>query len=240
MPTERWSPYITVLLRWALGTAFLTAVTDRFGVWGTPGAPHVSWGDFAHFLRYAAQVNAFLPPALIPLVAWLATVLETLLGLMLVVGMQTRLAALASGGLLGLFALAMTVSMGVKSALNYSVFSAAAGALLLATSASYPWTLDALLKRARPGVRARGDGVRLAADRADRGTPQQPPSREGREGPGAGRALEAGARHANAGGPCCQREGADGRATPPAIAPGVDRGGPGSVQSAGALRGPSL
>jgi thiosulfate dehydrogenase [quinone] large subunit len=199
MPTTRWSPYITVFLRWALGTTFLAAVTDRFGVWGAPGAPNVSWGDFAHFLRYAAQVNAFLPPALIPPVGWLATVLETLLGVALIVGVQTRLAALASGGLLGLFALAMTVSMGVKSALNYSVFSASAGALLLATSASDPWTLDALLKRAWQGARARGDGVRLAADPADRGAHQQAPSRAGREGRGAGRALQAGAMPANAG-----------------------------------------
>jgi hypothetical protein len=74
-----------------------------------------------------------------------------LLGVTLIVGVQTRLAALTSGGLLGLFALAMTASMGVKSALNYSVFSASAGAWLLATSASYPWTLDALLQRARRG-----------------------------------------------------------------------------------------
>src|SRR5262245_40570715 len=63
---ERWSPYMTVYLRLALGITFLAAVTDRFGVWGAPGAPNVSWGDFAHFLKYAAQVNAFLPPALIP------------------------------------------------------------------------------------------------------------------------------------------------------------------------------
>jgi thiosulfate dehydrogenase (quinone) large subunit len=132
---------MTVYLRLTLGITFLAAVTDRFGV----------WGDFAHFLRYAAQVNAFLPPALIPLVGWLATVLEMLLGVTLIVGVQTRLAALTSGGLLGLFALAMTASMGVKSALNYSVFSASAGAWLLATSASYPWTLDALLQRARRG-----------------------------------------------------------------------------------------
>jgi uncharacterized membrane protein YphA (DoxX/SURF4 family) len=168
MPIEKWSPYSTVLLRVALGATFLTAVTDRFGVWGAPGAPHVAWGDFAHFLRYAAQVNAFLPPTLIPPVAWLATVLEALLGLALVVGVQTRLAVLASGGLLGVFALAMTVSMGVKSALNYSVFSAAAGALLLATSASDPWTLGALLTRARPGAqaRARGDDKKYRSRRA--------------------------------------------------------------------------
>jgi thiosulfate dehydrogenase (quinone) large subunit len=197
MPTERWSPYITVYLRLALGITFLAAVTDRFGVWGAPGAPNVSWGDFAHFQRYAAQVNAFLPPALIPLVAWLATVLETLLGLTLVLGVQTRIAALASGGLLGLFALAMTASMGVKSALTYSVYSASAGALLLATSSSYPWTLDALLKRARQGARARGDGVRLGAERADRGA-QQAHGHEGNQGPGAASATDRGATHANA------------------------------------------
>ena len=179
MPTVRWSPYITVYLRLALGITFLAAVTDRFGVWGAPGTPNVSWGDFAHFLRYAAQLNAFLPPALIPLVGWLATVLEALLGLALVLGVQTRLAALASAVLLGLFALAMTASMGVKSALTYSVFSASAGALLLATSSIYPWTLDALLKHARQGARAQGDGVRLAAGRAGRGAHQQAPGRGG-------------------------------------------------------------
>src|SRR5919108_2092778 len=110
MLTERWSQCTTVFLRLALGTTFLAAVADRFGLWGAPGQPNVSWGDFAHFLSYTAQVNAFLPHALIPLVAWLATVLETLLGLALIVGVQTRTAALASAGLLGLFALAMTAS----------------------------------------------------------------------------------------------------------------------------------
>jgi len=46
-----------------------------------------------------------------------------------------------------LFALAMTASLGVKSAVDYSVFSASAGAFLLATSPAYHWTLDALLER---------------------------------------------------------------------------------------------
>src|SRR5712691_7770728 len=114
MPRERWSQYSTVFLRCALGTAFLSAVADRFGVWGAPGQPGVAWGDFAHFQIYAAQVNAFLPPPLIPPVAWIATIMEAVLGVMLIVGLCTRAAAVASGGLLLLFALAMTVSLGVK------------------------------------------------------------------------------------------------------------------------------
>jgi len=149
MQTERWSQYVTVFLRLALGTTFLAAVTDRFGFWGGSGGPNVSWGDFAHFLQYTARVNAFLPHTLIPPIAWLATIIETLLGFTLIIGLQTRLTALASGVLLLLFALAMTISMGVKSALNYSVFSASAGAFLLAQSPLYPWTLDALLQRDR-------------------------------------------------------------------------------------------
>jgi len=65
-----------------------------------------------------------------------------------------------------LFALGMTVGTGVKSALNYSVFAASAGAFALATAGSYRWSLDALLtaraKRRgapfgepRPGLSAR-------------------------------------------------------------------------------------
>ncbi len=34
--------YSTVLLRVALGVTFLTAVTDRFGLWGPPGTNNVS------------------------------------------------------------------------------------------------------------------------------------------------------------------------------------------------------
>ena len=41
--------------------------------------------------------------------------------------------ALASAGLLLIFALAMALSLGIKSPLDYSVFSASAAALLLAT-----------------------------------------------------------------------------------------------------------
>src|SRR5437899_12739196 len=35
-----------------LGASFLSAVADRFGLWGPHGAKNVSWGDFAHFVEY--------------------------------------------------------------------------------------------------------------------------------------------------------------------------------------------
>ena len=38
--------------RLALGASFLSAVADRFGLWGPYGAKNVSWGTFAHFVEY--------------------------------------------------------------------------------------------------------------------------------------------------------------------------------------------
>ncbi|HEV2306111.1 MAG TPA: hypothetical protein VGR93_11370 [Candidatus Acidoferrales bacterium] len=141
----------TLFLRLALAAAFLSAVADRFGLWGRPGAPGVAWGDFANFEAYTAILNWFLPHSWIPTLAWFDTALEALLGLLLVLGFATRVTSLLSGVLLLLFALAMTFSTGFESALSYSVFSASAGAFLLAFSGPYRCSLDNLLAaRNRP------------------------------------------------------------------------------------------
>ena len=117
-----------VYARVALGAAFLSAVASRFGLWrGEPARE-----AFAGFTRYTAEVNAFMPPASIPFLAWAATAAELSLGLALVVDFQTRRVALASAGLLALFGTAMAVSFGIKSPMDYSVFSASAAAFLLA------------------------------------------------------------------------------------------------------------
>jgi len=130
----KWQQVCAWLLRVGLAAAFLSAVADRFGLWGQPGSRGVSWGDMAHFYDYTAEVNAFLPSTLIPAVAWLATIAETGLGFALLSGVCRRPVALATGVLLTLFALAMSISLGVHSALAYSVPTAAAAALLLATT----------------------------------------------------------------------------------------------------------
>jgi putative oxidoreductase len=114
--------------RIALGTAFLSAVASRFGVWNG----HRATDSFREFIAYTAQVNAFLPSSLIPRVAVAATVCETILGVALILGVQRRVAAFCSAVLLLFFGLAMAISQGVKEPLDYSVFSASAAALLLA------------------------------------------------------------------------------------------------------------
>ncbi len=134
--------YVPVFLRLALGVAFLSAVADRFGLWGPSGTKNASWGDFAHFTHYTAQLNPWAPAALIPTLAWVSTVAELVLGVALVLGLFTRWAALLSGILLLVFAGGMSVGTGVKSALNYSVFSAAAAAFALVVLGPGPWSVD--------------------------------------------------------------------------------------------------
>ena len=129
------TPWVTMLERWAplyarlaLGTAFLSGIADRFGLWGKG----VGYGDFAGFTRYTAEVNSFMPASTIPFLAWSATIAELTLGIALIVGVRLRWVALGSSALLALFGSAMAISFGVKEPLDYSVFSASAAALLLA------------------------------------------------------------------------------------------------------------
>jgi uncharacterized membrane protein YphA (DoxX/SURF4 family) len=107
----------------------------------------VAWGNYARFVAYTAKLNWFLPAATIPALAVIATAAETLFGLLLVLGWKTRTTALLSGVLLTTFALTMTITLGVKAPLDLSVFSAAGGALLLGTSANFPFSLDSLVRR---------------------------------------------------------------------------------------------
>lgn len=114
--------------RWALGAAFLSGIASRFGLWGR----EVGYGNFANFVQYTAEVNAFMPAFTIPFLAWSATGAELVLGIALLLGVWPRWVAIGSAALLALFGLAMAISQGLKSPLDYSVFSASACALLLA------------------------------------------------------------------------------------------------------------
>ena len=125
--TAPWERLGILYVRIALGSAFLSPVPDRFGLWGK----HASWGNFANFTRYVAEVNSFMPAFTIPFLAWAATAAETILGILLILGTAPRRVALGSAILLFLFGMAMVISLGIKKPLDYSVFSASAGALLL-------------------------------------------------------------------------------------------------------------
>ena len=136
-----------LFLRIALGAGFLSAVADRFGIWGPVGTASVAWGTFRNFLAYTARLNPWCPAQFIPVLGWVATVAETVLGLALILGFQIRITAVLSGVLALCFALSMTFALGIHAPLNFSVFVCSAGSFLLAAYGGNRWSLDALLKR---------------------------------------------------------------------------------------------
>src|SRR5271170_4473547 len=130
------------LLDWAflyaratLGIGFLSGIADRFGLWR---GRNVGYGNFEGFVRYTAKVNSFMPASSIPFLAWSATIAELVLGILLLAGVWLRWTALASALLLVLFGTAMAISFGLKSPLDYSVFSASATAILIAVNDPQP------------------------------------------------------------------------------------------------------
>ena len=144
---ENGAEIVGLFARFALGVSFLSAVADRFGLWGPYGAQDVAWGDFQHFVAYTGAVTALFPSSLAGSFAWAATVAETLFGILLIVGFKTRRASLLSGLLLLSFAIGMATGLGIKTPFDYSVFSAAAAAFLLAFCEPDRFTLDKLLNR---------------------------------------------------------------------------------------------
>src|SRR5262249_569432 len=129
---QTWTEIVRLFARFALGASFLSAVADRFGLWGPHGAKNVSWGDFAHFVEYTGAVMSLFPSSLTVSFAWAATVAETLFGILLIAGFKIRVTSVLSGFLLLLFAIGMVTGLGIKKPFDYSVFSAAGAAFLLA------------------------------------------------------------------------------------------------------------
>jgi putative oxidoreductase len=127
-----WEAWAARYARLAVAAAFLSAVAGRFGLW----SGHLNWDNFARFINRTAELNPFMPPATIPLLAWASTIAETSLALALVAGIGLRWAAFGSALLLFWFGTAMALTAGLKSPLDYSVFSGSGAALLLAAYAS--------------------------------------------------------------------------------------------------------
>jgi putative oxidoreductase len=127
--TVNWKRWGILYARVTLGAAFLSGIADRFGLYT---GRNVGYGNFAGFVSYTAKVNSFMPAFSIPFLAWAATAGELFLGLALILGIWPRWVALGSAVLLVLFGIAMAISFGIKSPMDYSVFSASACAILLA------------------------------------------------------------------------------------------------------------
>lgn len=117
---------VRMALRISLGTAFLSAVADRFGWWGPLGQG--SWGSMSAFADYTQQL---LPPVSgwpLTVIVWTVTVVETSLGVLLLTGKWPKYVGAAACLVLTVFGIAMAVGFGAESPFSYSVFSAASAA----------------------------------------------------------------------------------------------------------------
>jgi uncharacterized membrane protein YphA (DoxX/SURF4 family) len=147
--TSRLREPASAFLRLAIAAGFLSAVADRLGFWGPPGAILVSWGNFHNFLFYTAKLNPWCPAVCIPLLGAAVTIAEAGLGILLIAGFATRVSALLSGMITLAFGAAMTFVLGVHAPLNYSVFVFSAAAFLLASQEPDKLTIDRLFKSKR-------------------------------------------------------------------------------------------
>src|SRR5262245_3432085 len=147
--TENGTEIVRLFARFALAASFLSAVADRFGLWGPYGAKNVAWGDFAHFVEYTGAVTSLVSSSWTVSFAWAATFAETLCVILLIAGFKIRMVSVLSVLLLLSFAMGMVAGLGIKTPFDYSVFSAAAAAFLLACLEPDRFTLDRLLNRSR-------------------------------------------------------------------------------------------
>ena len=136
-----------LLLRIALGIGFLVTVSDRLGILGPAGAgnKNIEWGNWSNFLDYTATLMPFLERPAVHIMGSMATVAEAIIGILLIIGFKTRVAAISSCILTLIFALAMTVFLGIKAPINFAVFPVCTASLLLATIPVYHWSIDHFL-----------------------------------------------------------------------------------------------
>jgi uncharacterized membrane protein YphA (DoxX/SURF4 family) len=135
-------PQAGLILRIILGITMLSAVADRFGLWGAPGDPGVAWGNWENFIAYTQTLNPFVSKSIAGILGILATSFEIVFGIFLIIGFKTRIIALGTSALMLLFALSMAISISIKAPFDYSVLTSSAAALLLAAIGKTSFSAD--------------------------------------------------------------------------------------------------
>ena len=125
--------FFCFFLRIALAATLLFAVADRFGFLSTSSLSNLTWGNFQSFVSNVSKINFVFSANSLQIAGWVITILELILGVMLLLGIYHRFASFLTGILFLLFAIAMTVVFGIKFPLNYCVYVASAAAFLLGT-----------------------------------------------------------------------------------------------------------
>ena len=122
--------FINALGRVTIASAFLLALWSRFA-------------NFSGFIRYAGSVLSFMPAAVVPFLAVIATVCEVCLCGAMLFGFKTRWASAGSAILLFMFATSMVLSG--LSQFTWAVYVLAAGAFMLATVNATLLSIDSIM-----------------------------------------------------------------------------------------------
>ena len=133
-----------LLFRLTLGTGFLVTLSDRLGLLGSKGPekPNIEWGNWENLISYTGTLMPFLDRPVVNVLGGIATFSEGIIGILLIIGFKTRLAAIGSCLLTLVFAVAMTLFLGIKAPINFAVFPVCTASLLLATIPTYTWSID--------------------------------------------------------------------------------------------------
>src|SRR5215510_14671753 len=124
--------FINALGRVTIASAFLLALWNRFD-------------NFSGFIRYAGLVLSFMPAAVVPLLAVIATACEVSLCVAMLLGFKTRWASAGSAMLLFMFATSMVISG--LSQFEWAVYVLATGAFTLATADATLLSVDSIALR---------------------------------------------------------------------------------------------
>lgn len=131
---RRWvraAGWLTAVL---LGLDLLGAVSDRFGVLGGPADPGVSWGSWVAFFDYTQRLLPGIGRPLVVGIAVVASVVEVVLGVSLIVGRERRWTGKATAGLLGMYLVSMGLTVGGSEVARYAVPVLVGGALLVSAT----------------------------------------------------------------------------------------------------------
>lgn len=148
---KSYTAYLQLYIRLALGIGFIYPVLDRIGYLGPADGQNIGWGNWESFLSYTHVLTPYLSKSMSGIAAWLATIAETVFGILLLLGFKTRIVAVGSAFLLMGFAVSMALFLGFKAPFNYSVFSASGGAFLLAIMPEFRWSIDSLISSEKSG-----------------------------------------------------------------------------------------
>lgn len=125
---------IKLFLRLALAAGFLYASIDRLNdIIGILNPNTVFWGNWNNFVAYTSKLMPWFPHWLVLTLAIIATICEIVFGICLLIGWKTNQAARLSGVLPLLFAIFMSLTVGLPTVFAYSVYSASAAAFALST-----------------------------------------------------------------------------------------------------------